>query len=180
MWQTDRRTDGQTDRRTCEVLCLHHYRGSTKIISIWPNSTLCDLNIWPNDNYLLSNRQGVTYVYLPPKFGKKLFGTANLTEHIMKWPKFDLFDLLTLCDLNIWPNDYYLVRYRQGVTHAYLPPKFGKKMLKTASPTEVILNWVKIWPFDLVWPYYLTLWLSGESVARSQPYLPTTKILTII
>ena len=51
----------------------------------------------------------------------------------MKWPKFDPFDL-------VWPqyltNDY-LVSYRQGVTHAYLPPKFQKISIKIVIGREV-------------------------------------------
>ena len=64
----------------------------------------------------------------------KMFKTASPTEHSMKWPKFYTFDL-------IWPqyltfNDYYLVSYRQGVTHAYLLPKFGKKIVQNCKPNR--------------------------------------------
>ena len=56
-----------------------------------------------------------------------------------------------MCDLNISPNDYYLASPWQGVTHAYIPPKFGRKyLLKIASPTEQIMKWSKLELFDLV------------------------------
>ena len=65
--------------------------------------------------------------------------------------------LMTLCDLNIWTNDYYLVSHRQGLAHAYLPPKFGKKLFKTASHTDVIINTCVTSLFDP-----LTIWVGGE------------------
>ena len=69
---------------------------------------------------------------------------------------------------------WLLVSHRQGVTLAYLPPKFRKKLFKIASSRELFYG-----QFDLVWPHYMIHWLSGESQARSYLKLPITKMSKI-
>ena len=93
--------------------------------------TLLDLNIWPNDYYLVSLMQCVTHAYLPTKFAEKNCSKLQATEHIMKWLKFDLFVLL-------WHHilTHSLSGRRGGLTHTYLPTKLGKFSIKIATCRE--------------------------------------------
>ena len=69
---------------------------------------------------------------------------------------------MTLCDLNILPNDFYLVSNRQGVTNAYLPPL----IVLNCKPYRTYYEMAKIWSF---WPCVTSLfdpftiwWVAGK------------------
>ena len=112
-----------------------HFLKNLLNLTLFDLFTLCDLNIWPNDYYLISNRQGVTYVYLPPKFWKKLLKNCKPYRTYHEMAKISPF--LTLRDLIIWLI-HYLVSRRQGLIHTYLPPKFWKISIKIATGREVL------------------------------------------